>query len=139
MNRDDWLVGIAASLGILGVAIGWWWADAVAAIVISLSVCRDGLRDLVESVRDLMDSAPTSVDHRDEGDVGRRLEAEVAAIPWVASANARLRENGRLLVGEIEVVPREGMPTFAELDEVRARAHAVDWRLHDLYVVPVRR
>ena len=138
MSRDDWFVAIAASLGVLGVAIGWWWADAVAAIVISLSVCRDGFRDLFESVRDLMDSAPTTVDHHDEADVRRRVEAEVAAIPWVAAVSVRLREQGQRLIGEVEVVAHDGVPSLDELEALQARACAVDWRLHALHVVPVR-
>lgn len=40
MNKDDWLTAGAA---ILGIGIGWWWADAVAAGFISLEVLVDGV------------------------------------------------------------------------------------------------
>ena len=43
MNRADWLTALAAVVGVIGIGAGLWWADAVAAIVISLEITRDGL------------------------------------------------------------------------------------------------
>ncbi|MGE3180302.1 MAG: cation transporter, partial [Phycisphaerae bacterium] len=34
MNKADWLTGLAAIGGILGIGYGLWWADAVAALII---------------------------------------------------------------------------------------------------------
>ncbi len=38
MNRADWMTAGAAILGIVGIGAGLWWADAVAAIFISLDI-----------------------------------------------------------------------------------------------------
>ena len=42
MNRADWKTGIATIVGVLGIGVGLWWADAVAALVVSVSILRDG-------------------------------------------------------------------------------------------------
>ena len=55
MNRADWLTAGAAVLGIIGIGAGLWWADAVAAIIISADIVRDGLRTTRTAVADLMD------------------------------------------------------------------------------------
>ena len=40
MNRADWLDAGAAAVGVVGIGMGLWWADAVAAIVISRTRIR---------------------------------------------------------------------------------------------------
>ena len=50
MNAADWQTGLAGILGILGVGFGFWWADALAAGFISLSILMDGLRSVRTSV-----------------------------------------------------------------------------------------
>ena len=36
MNKADWMTALAAMVGVLGIAVGFWWADSAAAAVISL-------------------------------------------------------------------------------------------------------
>lgn len=36
MNKADWITSAAAIVGVLGIGLGLWWADAVAAAVISV-------------------------------------------------------------------------------------------------------
>ena len=38
MNRADGLTGLAAIAGVIGIGMGLWWADSVAALVIALDV-----------------------------------------------------------------------------------------------------
>lgn len=52
MNKANWLAASAAILGILGVGMGWWWADSVAAAAISLEIIRDGFTNLKNAVMD---------------------------------------------------------------------------------------
>ena len=42
MNKADWLTGLATAVGVLGIGLGFWWADAVAALVVSISISKDG-------------------------------------------------------------------------------------------------
>ena len=51
MNKGGWLSGVAGVLGITGVAFGYWWADAVAAIIISIEILRDGFSDVQKASR----------------------------------------------------------------------------------------
>ena len=38
MNKADWMTAVAAMVGVAGIGIGLWWADSVAALVISASI-----------------------------------------------------------------------------------------------------
>ena len=58
MNKADWMTGAAAIGGILGIGLGWWWADAVAAAFISLDILHDGYINLRQAVFDLMNQIP---------------------------------------------------------------------------------
>jgi cation diffusion facilitator family transporter len=138
MNKADWMTGMAGILGVLGIAIGWWWADAAAAIVISASILHDGLGNLRAVVGDLMDRAPTSVDHRRIDPQASRLETELRALPWVADAMVRLREEGHVFFGEAVVVPSDQRDLVAKLEDATERLRGIDWRLHDLVIAPVK-
>jgi cation diffusion facilitator family transporter len=136
LNKDDWLTGAMAALGVLGIAIGWWWADAVAAVSISLLVCRDGLRNLGSSICDLMDRVPMSVDHERIEGLVERIQAEVERLAWVADASVRLREHGNFLTGEVFVVPRGEQIQLADVEDARRRVEQLDWRLRGVNIVP---
>jgi len=137
MNKADWMTGLAAIVGILGVGLGFWWADAVAAIVISLDIVRDGFKNIRRALGDLMDARPTNVDGRTMSDLPRRLRERLLSLDWVADADVRLREEGHVVSGEAFVVPT----TEAGLVERLARAaedlQGVDWRVYEIVVVPV--
>ena len=139
MNKADWLTAGAAMVGVLGVAVGWWWADAAAAIVIALDIMHDGWTNVREAVRDLMDSRPSSYDGTDPHPLVERLEREARGLGWVREARVRLREEGHVFAGEVLVVPEPGEGDLVEaLERARDRLLALDWRLHDLVVAPVR-
>jgi cation diffusion facilitator family transporter len=139
MNRADWMTGVAGLLGVIGIALGWWWADATAAAVISWSILRDGAGNLRAVVQDLMDRTPMSVDHERVDALPARLETELRSLPWVSDARVRLREEGRVYFGEAEVVPSDQRDLVARLAEASERLRALDWRLHDLVIAPVER
>jgi divalent metal cation (Fe/Co/Zn/Cd) transporter len=63
MNRADWLTAGAAMAGVVGIGFGLWWADAVAASIISLDITHDGYKNLKVAFTDLMDKEPTVADH----------------------------------------------------------------------------
>ena len=137
MNKADWLSAAAGILGILGIGIGWWWADAVAAGVIALDVVRDGVTNLKNVVEDLMDRRPKTVDHRAPDDIPERLAAAMEGLSWVRQAAVRLREEGHVLNGEVFVVPRDEAGLVGRLQEAAEVARALHWRLHDVVVTPV--
>src|SRR5207253_2781447 len=61
MNKASWMSGFASIAGIVGIGLGYWWADASIAILISLSIMNDGFSNLKQSVLDLLDEVPKSL------------------------------------------------------------------------------
>jgi cation diffusion facilitator family transporter len=133
MNRADWLTAGAGVAGIAGVSLGWWWADSVAAGIISIDIVHDGLQNLARVVKDLMDRQPTTVDG-ERADEPRRMIEAVAALDWVRRANGRLREEGHVFTGELFVDPDDGVLTPERARQAGDAARSVDWRIHDIVV-----
>ncbi|WP_158845553.1 cation diffusion facilitator family transporter [Saccharothrix deserti] len=137
MNRADWLTAGAAVAGVLGIGLGLWWADAVAALVIGADIVRDGVRTTRAAVANLMDSRPQVVDGTAEHPLPARLLAAVLDQDWVADAWLRVREEGHVFVGELLVVPSRDDGLVERLEALGVWARDFDWRIHDLVVAPV--
>ncbi|ANZ36041.1 hypothetical protein BBK82_08135 [Lentzea guizhouensis] len=138
MNRADWLTAGAAVLGILGIGAGLWWADAVAAIIISADIVRDGLRTTRTAVADLMDRQPRTVTDNQPHPLPAQLTELALSQPWVTDAWIRLREEGHVFVGEVLIVPKSGTDDLVEkLDRLSHLLRDADWRMHDIAVMPV--
>ena len=137
MNKADWLTAGAAMLGVLGIGVGLWWADAVAAAIISTDILHDGLKNLKAVIADLMDSRPTLVDESADDPLPARAETELAKLPWVRSAKARLREEGHIFDGEVFVEPTSDQDLVARLAEAQRLVRDLDWRVRDIVIVPV--
>jgi hypothetical protein len=120
MNAADWMTGLAGILGILGVGLGFWWADAAAAGLIGLDILRDGLRNVRVSVAELLDGAPRAMEssaiHPDVARIEQALRGE---------GQVRVRQTGRFL--QVQIADRETVnppPAVAE-PLIRSRP----WRL----------
>jgi cation diffusion facilitator family transporter len=137
MNKADWLTAAAAIAGVLGIGMGLWWADAVAAAIISFEIGRDGVRHVRAAVGDLMDRTPTTVDHQREDPLPERLRRFLLRQRWVEDAEVRVREEGHMLFADALVVPRTEQHLVEHIAEATEAALELDWRLHDLVVMPV--
>jgi divalent metal cation (Fe/Co/Zn/Cd) transporter len=133
MNRADWLTAGAGIVGILGIGAGWWWADAVAAGVISLDIVKDGVTNLRRVVADLMDRRPITVDG-EPSEVPERVRRALLELPWVRAAELRVREEGHIFAAEAFLVVTSTADLPAKLAAARRTANAVDWRMRDLVV-----
>ena len=138
MNRADWMTGCAAMLGVVGIGFGLWWADSVAASIISLDIVRDGGKNLRVAVHDLMDKEPTVVDDSRTDPLPLRIKNELLLMDWVKDAEVRLREEGHVFVGEAFVVPVDNEDLVNRLERASEHLLGLDWRLHELVVAPVR-
>ena len=138
LNKGDWLSEIAGVLGILGIAYGFWWTDSVAAAFISGEILKDGYSNLRNSVAQLMNKRPSDIESQEEDPVIDRLQQALQRLDWVAQARVRLREDGDVLTGEVFIEPRDEHNLLERLQEARGIAYSVDWRLHDISMVPVR-
>jgi cation diffusion facilitator family transporter len=139
MNRDEWLSEGAAILGILLVGFGHWWGDAAAAAFISVEIVHDGWLNMRLVLGDLMDESPSVMGSGEIEDITDKVRSQVESLAKVAAAGVRLREHGRTLTGEVFVVPHERADVVGLVREVADRAADVDWRLHDITVMPVPR
>ena len=139
MNKADWLTAGAAIVGVIGIGLGFWWADATAAIAISLDIVHDGYTNLRTSVNDLMDSRPTHYDGSGPHPLVEQLEQAIKEMDWVEDGQVRLREEGHVFAGEALVVPADDHDLLERVDHAADELRALDWRLHDLVVVPVAR
>lgn len=138
MNKADWMTAGAAIVGVLGIGIGWWWADATAALFISASILRDGVTQVRNAVRGLTDGrARTFDDGRPHPLIGR-LEEALQELPWVQDAVARVRDMGHVFHVEAFVVPVDPKAVdVRDLDAARAQLVALDWKLEDVVILPV--
>ena len=137
MNKADWMTATAAIVGVLGIAFGLWWLDPLAAAVISLDILHDGFTNLRAVVKDLMDSHPTSIDHKQVDPLPARIETELKNLPWVQDARVRMREDGHVFFGEAFVIPSDERGLVSKLSSATDEMKKLDWRLHDLVIMPV--
>jgi cation diffusion facilitator family transporter len=138
LNKGDWLTGIAGVLGILGIAFGYWWADATAAGIISIEILKDGVSNLRNSLGQLMNKRPSDVASKEKDPVVDEVENALLRLHWVAAVRVRLREDSDVISGEVFVVPRDESKLIDKIEEATRVACAVDWRLYDISVVAVR-
>ena len=62
MGKADWSTAVATIAGVLGVGFGLWWADAAAALLVSVSILRDGVKNLRGSIGGLTDGEARTYD-----------------------------------------------------------------------------
>jgi divalent metal cation (Fe/Co/Zn/Cd) transporter len=129
----------AAMVGIVGIGFGLWWADSAAAALISLDILKDGAQNLRRAVADLMDETPITVD-RDVADPLRdELLSMLRSLGWVEDAEVRLREEGQVYFGEAFVVSSDSANLTQNIEDASKKARALDWRVQDLVIMPVRK
>lgn len=135
-QKADYMTSLAAIIGILGVGLGYWWADAVAAIFISVSVLKDGYTSLKNSILDLMDRHPVTIEGQKNDPLIEEIEDLVKNQAWVKDAKVRFRENGQVYFGEIAVIPNQ-----ISLDEIEDTSRLIrekHWKLHDFTIALVK-
>lgn len=131
MNKANWLTGAAGLGGIIGLGMGWWWADSVAAAIISIDIIGDGWRALKIASAELADGTPRKL-----GEVSadpdalaliERLEREYPG------AKARIRETGRYMRAEVIGVDPDTAP---DIDALWPGDPERSWRLAELSFLP---
>jgi cation diffusion facilitator family transporter len=138
MNKADWMTGTAAIVGVLGIGLGYWWADSVAAALISLDILYDGYKNLTQVISDLMDRVPRTVDGSRHDPLPDRVRDRLQQFPWVRQAQVRMREEGHVYFGEAFLLVDEHEPGLpAKLAEAAKACRELHWRVHELVITPV--
>lgn len=113
-SRQDGLVSLAAVLGLLGVAVGWDWADGAAGLLITATIALM----VVTTARQVLGRALDAV----EPALLEQVAAIAAAVPGVQGVHeVRARWAGRALWASLTVELPAAMP----LAEVHAVAEQV--------------
>lgn len=116
-NKADWMTGLAAGIGVVGLGFGVWWLDSTMALLISIDIVRDGWVYLRNAVGALMDRAPSAIADPDEphpriGEVRECLEG----FEGVRLRQLRLRSLGRFVTGHAVVETAEGSTGAREIE-----------------------
>ncbi|HYF19193.1 MAG TPA: cation transporter [Ramlibacter sp.] len=140
MMRADWMAESATAVGVIGTGFGLWWLDPAAAALVSLSILRDGLANLRTAVTDLADRRPRRADDTEWEPWPERLREMLLKLDWVQAAEVRMREAGHIFLADVLVVPRPGTPDLvARIAEAAESARQLNWRVHEVTIMPVER
>lgn len=125
--KHSWLDALSsggAVLGLVGVALGWGWADAVAGIVVTGFICHVGWEVTADMAHRLLDGV--------DADVVTTAEAVAASVPGVTHAHARARWTGRTLRVEVEGFLNADTPLAAADQIGRSVAAALTPRIPEM-------
>lgn len=138
MNKADWSSALATIIGVLGIGIGLWWADSAAAILVSVSILHDGVKNLRATIRGLTDAQAQTYDGSEPHPLTDKVEQEARKAEWVSDAVGRVRDEGHVFHVEMFVVPVAGAAATAErCEELRTALTELDWKVHDVVIAPV--
>jgi cation diffusion facilitator family transporter len=138
MQKADWMTAGGTIVGVLGIGIGWWWADAVAASAIAVSIVRDGWRNLRYAAGALMDRRARTHDDRAPDPLVFEVDEVLRALDWVAESRSRVRDQGHVFHVEAFVRPH-GDAGVEQVEEAVRVLRDLDWKINDVVVMPVRR
>ena len=131
MNKANWMTGAAGLFGVIGLGLGWWWADSVAAAIISFDIMLDGWKALRVATAELVDGIPRKL-----GGIGPDPEAAKLLRKLkkrFPGGDIRLRETGRYIHAEICGVEPGRVQDLKSLWPGAAKR---SWRLAQLSFVP---
>ena len=131
MQKADWMTGLAGIAGIVGIGLGYWWADAVAAGIISFSILKDGVTALTIAVAELADGAPRELGSTRLDEDGLALAERLAEI--YPGTQVRLRESGRFIQAQVCGVAG---PERVDLDALWPGPPERSWRFAQLSFAP---
>lgn len=137
MNRAGWLASASAMVGVVGIGLGFWRADYVAALVISGLVLRDAYRNTKCAVLSLMDEVPKTTDFAAADPAPARVLAYLKGLDWVKDAEVRMRDEGHVLFGNAAVVPSDRRGLTAKIRKAVDGVKALDWRIYDFSITPI--
>lgn len=140
MNKADWMTAAGSIVGVAGIGLGFWWADAVAALFIATSILRDGFKNMRAAIEDLIDTTATTFDDGKPHPDAAKVNEYLRTLPWVDQVGTRARDQGHVFHIEAFIVPKKGRtPTLRQLSDAREGCLSLDWKVHDVVLVPIER
>ncbi len=136
-QKADYSTGFAAMVGILGIGMGWWWADSSAALFISFSVLKDGYTNLRDAVGDLLDREPLDISDEKPDKLTNEVEEVIKSWDWVEDAHVRFREQGQVYFGDVQVIPKSGTNLPRAIEKGLEEISDYHWKIYDVTMMPV--
>ena len=131
MNKANWQTGAAGFVGVALMGFGLWWADAVAAGLISVTIIWDGWRALRIATAELVDGIPHELGSdkpaKDAQGIAKALKARFP------EARVLLRETGRYIRAE---VVGAAPPKDFDIDKFEIPDLECRWRLDSIAFRP---
>lgn len=141
-QKADWMTAGAAIIGIVGIGFGLWWADSVMAILISLSILKDGFTRTKGAITDIIEQIPTTLDNdKKKHPLNYDIYWFFKNKDWVKDVRVRLRENGAVFFGEVFIIPinlADTQELVVQIEEAALEVKKINWKVHDLTIQPVR-
>lgn len=137
MNKASWMSGFASILGIIGIGLGFWWADATVGVIISLSIMKDGLSNLKQSVLDLLDEVPKTLGSTKTDKLLNEVKSLILEEKWIKDANIRFRDEGHVFFGDIIIHLKDKHVSIEKIKNLQHKIEKFHWRLHDVVIMPV--
>ncbi len=135
MNVSDWSTAAATMVGIAGVGIGLWWSDIVAALLVSVSVTRDGWSQTKDAFAELMDSAPKNL-KGDYIDLPDKLRTLLLSKKEIVQAKVRMREHGNLILSHAFIKLEDGRTVDENyMKDLAEEARGMNWRMQEVSIV----
>jgi cation diffusion facilitator family transporter len=131
MQKADWMTGLAGIGGVVGLGLGFWWADPAAAALISASIIHDGVGALRSSTAELVDGAPRRLEKDEVAPDAEALKRRLEEL--YPGSEVRLRETGRFINAQVSGVEPERQ---VDLEAIWPEAPERSWRLAQLSFVP---
>lgn len=137
-QKADWMTAGAAVVGIVGIGFGWWWADPIAALFISISILKDGVRRFYDAIADFLGRIPTTVKNEEIHPVNKTIIEYLEKQNWITDFRMRLREEGEVFLGEVFVIPEDGNDLIEKIEKCCREIKELDWKIHEIAIQPVK-
>jgi divalent metal cation (Fe/Co/Zn/Cd) transporter len=136
MNKASWMGGFASILGIIGIGLGFWWADALVGMIISIDIIKDGYTHLKQAILDIIDEVPKSLENNKKTDpLILEVKALIKQEKWVKSIKLRFRDDGHVFFGEIFIETKSELVSTEIVKSLHNRIIQHHWRLHDIVIM----
>ena len=135
MNKASWMSGFASIVGIIGIGFGFWWADALVSMIISIDILNDGFTHVKQAVFNLLNETPKSLKSNQTDVLIAELKRLIKEEEWIKSVSLRFREEGHILFGEIFIIPANKTVSLNTVDKLHAKVKNYHWRIHDVFIM----
>ncbi len=138
MQKADWMTAAGTIVGVLGIGVGLWWLDSVAALFIAGSILRDGWKNLRFASGSLNDQRARTFDDKSPHPLTYQVDDVLRDLPWISQSRSRVRDQGHVFHIEAFVRPTDEDVTLERIEEAVTALRNLDWKIHDVVVMPVR-